>query len=539
MLRTSKPTLDSHHNKIKKPLKTVLSPITEVDQTQANDERLRFSEMRYRRLFESARDGILMLNAKTAKIEDVNPYLVELLGYTHEEFLNRKLWEVSSFKNTGLNKDVFRELQKTKYIRYDDIPLETKGGLQVSVEFVSNVYESDGIDVIQCNIRDNRRRNLSEIALKATTRALKILNESNMALLNSPTEQILLNEYCRIAVQSGGYRMAWICYSKDITSKNVVSMAHYGDTGIFLGQNNITWGEEDFENGPIGRAIRTMEVQVSENISTDSTMKFWFNESLKYGYRSLIVLPFLLSKKTRACYSLFGTSPQSWSLPERALLQEVAADLAYGIKALRTAIEKAEHQEKLRISLEQIIQVIAETVDQRDSYTAGHQKRVASICSKIGLELGLSADRILGLHLASTIHDLGKIGIPAEILVKPKQLSNMEYGLVKDHVDIGVKILKNIDLPWPIAEIIWQHHERLDGSGYPRGLTGDKLLLESKILAVADVVEAMASHRPYRPALGIDAALNEIVTHRGTLFDPLVVDACVSLFREKGFELSE
>jgi HD-GYP domain-containing protein (c-di-GMP phosphodiesterase class II) len=268
-------------------------------------------------------------------------------------------------------------------------------------------------------------------------------------------------------------------------------------------------------------------------------MKFWYNEALKYGYRSLIALPFLLSEETRACYSLFGTSPQSWSSPERALLQEVAADLAYGINALRTAIEKAEHQEKLRVSLEQIIQVIAETIDQRDSYTAGHQKRVASICSKIGLELGLSADRILGLHLASTIHDLGKIGIPAEILVKPKQLSNMEYGLVKDHVDIGVRILKKIDLPWPIAEIIWQHHERLDGSGYPRGLTGDKLLLESKILAVADVVEAMASHRPYRPALGIDAALNEILTHRNTLFDPLVVDACVSLFREKGFELTE
>lgn len=502
-----------------------------------NERQIRFSEMRYRRLFEAARDGILILNAKTAVIEDVNPFLIEMLGYTREEFLQKKLWEISTFRDTKLNKDVFVELQETKYIRYDDLPLETKDGRQISVEFVSNQYECDGIDIIQCNIRDNSKRNLSEIALEATTRALKILSESNVALLNSLTEQILLDEYCRIAVQTGGYRMDWIGFAKDITDKNVIPMAHFGKTEDCLVLDKITWAEEVSGNGPTGRAIRTMEVQVCENISTDPTMKFWRKEALKCGYRSLIVLPFLLSDDTTACFSLFGTTSRFWSSPERDLLQEVAADLAFGIKALRTAIVKAQHQEKLRISLEQTIQVIAETIGQRDSYTAGHQRRVASICTKIGLELGLSADRIHGLHLAATIHDLGKIGIPAEILVKPAKLSAMEYGLVKDHVDIGIKILKNVEFPWPIAEIIWQHHERLDGSGYPRGLTGDNLLLESKILAVADVVEAMASHRPYRPALGIDAALNEIATNRNTLFDPFVVDACVILFREKGFEI--
>lgn len=510
-----------------------------VGEITQNDKQIRFSEMRYRRLFESARDGILILNATTAEIEDVNPFLIEMLSYTREEFLEKKLWEISSFKDTKLNINVFKELQETKYIRYDDLPLETKDGRQISVEFVSNLYECDGIDIIQCNIRDNSKRNLAEIALQATTRALKILSESNVALLNSQTEQVLLDEYCRIAVETGGYRMAWIGFAKDITDKNVVPIAHYGDTGSFLGLNKITWAEEDRGNGPTGRAIRTMEVQVCENISTDPTMKIWRNEALKCGYRSLIVLPFMLSEDTTVCFSLFGTTSHSWSSPERELLQEVAADLSFGIKALRTAIVKAQHEDKLRISLEQTIQVIAETIGQRDSYTAGHQRRVASICSKIGSELELSTDRIHGLHLAATIHDLGKIGIPAEILVKPTKLSTMEYGLVKDHVDIGLKILKNVDFPWPIAEIIWQHHERLDGSGYPRGLMGEELILESRILAVADVVEAMASHRPYRPALGIDAALNEIISHRGIRFDPQVVDACVSLFKEKEFEISD
>jgi len=137
------------------------------------------------------------------------------------------------------------------------------------------------------------------------------------------------------------------------------------------------------------------------------------------------------------------------------------------------------------------------------------------------------------------IHDLGKIGIPSELLAKPKVLSAMELGLIKEHVNIGFNILKDIAFPWPIAQIIRQHHERMDGSGYPLGLKGDALLLESKILAVADEVEAIASHRPYRAALGVEAALAEIAAHRGTLFDADVVDACLCLFREKGYKIED
>jgi PAS domain S-box-containing protein len=503
------------------------------------EKQLRFSEMRYRRLFEAARDGILILNAKTAVIDDVNPYLIEMLGYSYEEFLGKKLWEISSFKDSSLNKKLFDKLQKIKYIRYDDIPLETKNGIKISVEFVSNVYESDGIEIIQCNIRDNSKNNLAEIALKATTRTLKILSESNSALLNSQTEQILFNEYCRIAVETGGYLMAWIGLKKNIPGSTIIPIAQYGDIEDSLELSNIVGAEKKQGNGPTIRAIKTLEVQISEDIIIDSTAKMWRKKALKCGYKSLIVFPFLLSDETVACFSLFGTTSHSWSSPEMLLLKELSDDLAYGIRALQTAIIKEEHQTKLRISLEQTIQVIAETIGQRDSYTAGHQRRVASICSAIASTLGLSLDRIHGLHLAATIHDLGKIGVPAEILVKPTKLSKMEYGLIKDHVDIGIKILKNVIFPWPIADIIWQHHERLDGSGYPRGIKGAKTLLEAKILAVADVVEAMASHRPYRPALGIDAALNEIGSNRDTLFDSQVVDACVKLFREKKFQICE
>jgi HD-GYP domain-containing protein (c-di-GMP phosphodiesterase class II) len=213
--------------------------------------------------------------------------------------------------------------------------------------------------------------------------------------------------------------------------------------------------------------------------------------------------------------------------------------MAFGIAALRATIIRIRDQEALRTSLEKIIQVIADTIGERDSYTAGHQRRVAAICTKIATELGLSATRIHGLHLAATIHDLGKISIPSEILSKPRRLSVLEFGLIKEHPGTGFNLIKDVDFPWPIAKIIQQHHERIDGSGYPLGLKGEDVLLESKILAVADVVEAMASHRPYRAALGMDAALSEITSQRGKRFDPDVVDACLRVFHVQGYEIEQ
>jgi PAS domain S-box-containing protein len=194
--------------------------------------------------------------------------------------------------------------------------------------------------------------------------------------------------------------------------------------------------------------------------------------------------------------------------------------------------------ESLRRALGATIQAIAVTVETRDPYTAGHQRRVADLSRAIAKEMNLSADQIDGIRMAATIHDLGKISVPAEILSKPTKLTNVEFSLIQTHAQSGYDILKDIDFPWPIARIVLEHHERMDGSGYPNSLTGDSLLLESKILAVADVVESMASHRPYRPGLGIEAALEEIEKNKGTSYDKAVVDACLRLFRENGFQLA-
>lgn len=200
-------------------------------------------------------------------------------------------------------------------------------------------------------------------------------------------------------------------------------------------------------------------------------------------------------------------------------------------------MERLQHVDRLRKTLGGTIQVVSRAVEMRDPYTAGHQRRAADLARAIATAMGFSSDRTDFVRIACTIHDIGKISVPAEILSKPTILTDIEFSLIKGHVQAGYDILKNIEFPWPVADVILQHHERMDGSGYPQGIKGDDLLLESRILAVADVVESMASHRPYRSALGIDAALEEITKNRGTLYDPWVVDICLQLFNEKNYKM--
>jgi putative nucleotidyltransferase with HDIG domain len=216
-----------------------------------------------------------------------------------------------------------------------------------------------------------------------------------------------------------------------------------------------------------------------------------------------------------------------------------ASHVQYTTKKRREAEEKLEQTlEILKRAVGTTIQVLVYALESRDPYTAGHQSRSANLACAIATEMGLDQDKIEGIHMAGIIHDIGKITIPAEILIKPTKLTNLEFSLIKQHSRSGYEMLKNVESPWSLAEIVYQHHERMDGSGYPRNLKGDEILLESRIMVVADVVEAMASYRPYRPALGIEVALEEIEKNKGILYDDAVVDACLKLFREKGYQLA-
>jgi len=229
-------------------------------------------------------------------------------------------------------------------------------------------------------------------------------------------------------------------------------------------------------------------------------------------------------------------SLSSWEIAGKTFCGSIIRDITEQVRAKKSLRQS---NERYRVSLEGTIRAIHGMIEARDPYTAGHEQRVSGLASAIAGEMGLDETTLEGIRLGSGIHDIGKIHLPSEILSKPTRLAPEEFKMIKGHPEQGRIILSGIPFPWPLGDIVYQHHERMDGSGYPQGLKGDAICLEARVVAVADVMEAIASHRPYRPALGIDTALEEIKAHRGDWFDPKIVDACLRLFQDKGFTLDQ
>ena len=382
-------------------------------------------------------------------------------------------------------------------------------------------------------------RKQAEEALHRANRALKTLSAGNLALVRSASEDELLREVTNVIVEQGGYRLAVVDYADDNPEKSITPMAWSGMKETEYWAKQLTWADMERGQLPVAKAIRSGTTQICHDIDSDPVFKPWKDAALERGYVSNIALPLSGGGRVFGGLSIYSSETVAFDEEEVRLLEELANDLAYGILTLRTRAEHEQQATKLRQSLEQSIQTIAGTVEARDPYTAGHQRRVSELATAIAREMGLPEEQVNGIHLAAMIHDLGKIHIPAEILAKPGKLNEIELMLIKTHPKAGYDILKDVKFPWPIADIILQHHERLDGSGYPQGLKGDQIMLESRILTVADVVEAMSSHRPYRPTLGSVAALSEIDRGRGSAYDPAVADSCRRLLVDKGFRFSD
>jgi PAS domain S-box-containing protein len=513
--------------------------IEDLTSRMAAEEARRKAEQQFRDIFEVAPEGIFQITPEGRALA-FNPAAAEMLGYESAEEA------IAAIQNTA--HDLWSDsmdcarfialLEQQGTVRDYQHQLKRRdGSLMWASSTVRKIRGPDGKTICyQGFTQDFTEKKRLEAALQANSRELELLSEINNALVRAKTEKDLLRNCCRIIVEIGGYRMAWVGFADEGPDKPIVTIADYGCKEDFLEGFDRAWADTGHEDGPVGRSLRTGEVQVEEDICADPLVHSWRTEAVKQGYRMAIALPFRLTDGAVASLAVFGETPGIRTGSERRLMEQIASELAYGIETQRAEIAKARHEENLRAALEQTIHVIAETVDQRDPYTAGHERRVADLCMRIAQKLGLPDDRTHGLHLAASIHDLGKIGIPAEILSKPGLLTPTQFNMLKEHAQLGYDVLKNVAFPWPIADIILQHHERLDGSGYPHGLKADAISLEARILAVADVVEAMSSHRPYRASKGVDAALDEILAERGTLYDAQVADACARVFHEDGYE---
>jgi PAS domain S-box-containing protein len=484
---------------------------------------LRASEERFRLLVEQAPEAILIYDYDANRFIDTNHNAELLFGCPREEIIKYgpqhfyatdqpDKRQIRSTFNSH-NKSALRG-KKTVFER----KIVTKLGDQRICEVTLVRLPSAAGRLLRSSFIDVSERRRSECSLSRTNRALRTLSAGNEALFRAVSESELFKDMCRVVVESGGYRMAWIGIPQPDAEKSVLPVAWAGeDTGRLRPVLRLSWGDGPLGQGTTGRAIRSGEPEATQDVTNDPNTAPWREVATEAGVASAITLPLKNGSDVFAALMIYAGEPHAFDDEEMSLLCELADDLSYGVRALRNRIEHEELSQRWRTSLEATVVAIASTVELRDPYTSGHQQRVAKLAVEIAREMNLSDHDIHGLYLAN----------------KPGRLSPIEFQLIQGHVQAGYDILKGVDFPWPIAEMVRQHHERLDGTGYPRGLTGDQIMVQAKILAVADVVEAMMSHRPYRPALGLEAALAEIEQGKDHRYDPAVVDVCLKLSRAK------
>jgi PAS domain S-box-containing protein len=468
----------------------VHTDITERKQAEAE---LRESEIRYRTLFQASSDGILIADLETKNFRYANPAACRLLGYSVTELSTMDVAAIHPKTDLPRVMAEFEAQACGDKTLAADLPCLRKDGTIVYADVIAGLMT---IDDRACNVgffRDNTERK------QAAEKLLNLMQHQEL-ILSSTAEGIL-------GLDSQG--------NHTFINTAAAKMLGYEAEELLDRPSHSIWHHTRPDGSPFPKEECGISATYREGaVYRNSTDVFW--------------------RKDGTCLPVeYASTP----INEQGRLAGAVVTFIDITDRKRAENDLKQSFNSLQDSLTGAVQAMATVVESRDPYTAGHQRRVAELAHAIASEMRLPINQIDGLRMAAVIHDLGKIAVPAEILSKPTKLKKSEFELIQDHPQAGYEILKDIVFPWPIARIVLEHHEKMDGSGYPNGSVGENILLESKILTVADVVEAMASHRPYRPALGIDAALKEIEKNKGTHYDVTVVEACLSLFREKGFQL--
>ena len=443
------------------------------------------TELKFRTIFDSASDGIILLNVGEGKFSAANEKICNMLGYTNEELLKLSIYDLHPQESITFVTDQYEKILKKKALIAKNIPVIKKDKTVFFADISGSTITLGEKEYSIGMFRDISERKQAEEEINKLASVVRFSSElvnlatfdGKMIFLNEAGSKILGIDPDKV----GNYSIM------DVISEQFLLTVRQELIPTLLAGNS--WeGELQYRNVRTGQL--TDVYAMTFNIKDDVTG-----------------VPFCLANV-------------SYDITERKLAE---------VKLQQTL-------ESLKKAFGTIIQVMASAVEMKDPYTAGHQIRAADIAVTIAEEMGLNQEKIDGIRMSATIHDIGKLSVPAELLSKPTKLTDIEFTLIKEHSHSGYEMLKNVESPWPLAEIIHQHHERMNGTGYPRNLKGDEILIEARILAVADVVEAMASHRPYRAALGIEVALEEIEKNKGILYDVVVADACLRLFREKSYQ---
>jgi PAS domain S-box-containing protein len=616
-------------------------------------QKIKDSELRYRRLFEAAQDGILILDAETGMIEDVNPYLVKMLGYSREEFIEKKLWEVGAFRDIESSKDAFEALQKNEYIRYEDLPLKTKQGRFVQVEFVSNVYLVDGQKVIQCNIRDITERKHAENALLESEESFRKLVEhlptiiyknaigdSSSTVYVSPQIQTLLGytpeewlndpklwsktihpqdrhhvlEQTTIADQSHEpfnmeYRMIardgsliwvqdqvvlvnnlkgqpqfWQGIMLDITQRkqaeariqrqlehltalsaidrviaanfdlklslmeiltHVLAELDVDASDILILNPSLQTLEYGADSGFRTKLIRKSEVRLGEGyagrvaLTRQLVQVKNLGEDLDHSLLTTILkdenfvcyfgIPLITKGQVKGVLEVFNRSPLEPDKEWFDFFTALAGQAAIALENVMLFESQQRSNQELALAYDATIEGWSHALDLRDKETEGHSQRVTKITVQLARKFRLSESELIQVRWGALLHDIGKMGVPDSILLKPGPLTEEEWGVMKLHPKFAYELLSPIRYLRLALDIPYCHHEKWDGSGYPQGLAGKSIPLTARIFAVVDVRDALCSDRPYRPAWTEEKVIERIRSSSGTHFDPQVVDAFLEM----------
>jgi PAS domain S-box-containing protein len=509
--------------------------VRDITQRKKAEHELRQSENKLRTLLENIPDGYCLLDAE-GYFRDQNQAFEDIYGYPRKEILGKHILHsnIILHDQVAIIKDAL-ELGFQRTTGPFELFIKHRDGSRIPVEVRTSPVTINHEQWIIVVSRDISQRKRIEKHVLNIEQDLKLLVDINQVLTHVSSEEGLLKTVCKHIYALGSYKLVWIAFAADDKDKTVIPVAQNGIDRDSLLAMNLVWSDTPKGQGPIGTAMRSGHYIVARDIHNNPEFKELREQALQYGYSSSIIIPLIIKDHVIGSLIICDEDENAFGDDEALLLQELTDDIAYGIHSQRLSFAQKENTKNLSQTMVQTIEAVALTVEKRDPYTAGHQDNVAQLSVAIGREIGLTEDQIFGLKLGATIHDLGKIYIPAEVLNRPGRLSEPEFEMIKSHPQVGYDIVKNINFPWPIAEMILQHHERLDGRGYPNGLKGDEIIIEAQILAVADVVEAISAHRPYRPALGIEVGMDEIKQGRGKIYNPDVVDACIKLIEKDNF----
>lgn len=494
----------------------------------------------------SVPSGKFAFDAVTGTILDVNPRAEELSGYCRQELLGMNI--------ALLHPEEERERVRKEYLRADKEPtphpglhLLRKDSQRIPLRsFSSKALIQNGQSIVVLDCRDITDRVVSEHQLATQNWALRAYASTALALGQvHSSEGQLLQSICTAITDESVYPLAWIGIAEDSPGKPIRITASAGRAVEYLDDMHLSWSEDVIGGqGPAGICIRTNELQIMEDYETSDSVLPWRERTRKFGIRSAVAIPVTIEGGWRGVLVVYAAEPNAFEPIAMDVFQDLARQIAFGVRAIEQ--EKSLETERQRTSrmqkqlaeaLSAMVEPIVLAMEMRDPYTAGHQSRVADIACAMGREMGWAEDRLQGLRIAAQVHDIGKISIPAEILTKPGKLNDAERAMINQHSETGYTILKDIPFPWPIAEIVRQHHEKMDGTGYPLGLKGDEILPEARVLAVADIVEAMTCYRPYRPGIQLDTVLEYIEKDVDGQLDPEAVRVCLDLFRNKHFML--